>query len=126
MGESERAGIERRWDVAASRAHSDLVSRGLAGTTVAPTMAMGIERERGAALGGLEERLARMRLGYDTAITQARLGAMERREDVGPDYGMLMEGLPQRGDIGMELLRLGTFGLASRSRAPRQPEVGYF
>lgn len=56
-GTQHRADINRQFDALSGKTSADLVSRGLRGTTIAPRMQMGVERERAAAQGGLEESL---------------------------------------------------------------------
>jgi len=55
---------------------------GMAGTTVAPTMQMGIQREQQASLNRLADQMQ-----------QTRLGIMERRTDAYPEQGGLMQAI---------------------------------
>ncbi len=77
-----------------------LARQGMAGTTIAPTMGMGIQREQQSALNrlademqgtklGLMERQAGAVGGLAERGQQQRLGIMERREDAYPDAGSL-------------------------------------
>jgi hypothetical protein len=101
MGESERSSINKRYDATLGANLQDAVSRGLTGTTVLPGMKALTERERTQALGDLDERLRRERIGLDTNLSGDTLSFMERREDVGPDLNQMIglaEALGQAGD----------------------------
>ncbi len=66
-------------------------SRGLAGTTIAETMRQGsAERETAAVNRFRDERLDR-RTGLDVGLTGDRFDFMERREDTGPNQGLMAE-----------------------------------
>ena len=88
-GERARAGIEERWEHAATTGQQEMVNRGLTGTTIAPTMQMGYERGRGAELARLDESINQAMLGADVGLTESMLGFMERREDPYPDMSAL-------------------------------------
>jgi len=77
-GAQERQDINRQFNQLQGGAMSDLVSRGLRGSTIAPGVSAGIERERAGALGGLNERLLQQRLGLMTGLGGQALGAQER------------------------------------------------
>lgn len=69
-----------------ARVGQDLISRGLTGTTIAPTMQAGVERERLA---------SRNRVSADAAqrINAARTdlaSLLERRDDVAPGYDVML------------------------------------
>jgi hypothetical protein len=63
-----------------------LARQGMAGTTVAPTMKFGVEREKQAALDRLADQMQ-----------QTKLGIIERRTDAYPDYGSLSKTLESIG-----------------------------
>ena len=63
LGAQEAADISRRWNNAASAGQSDLVGRGLAGTTLLPSMRMGYQERKEADLRRLQEGLQKTRLG---------------------------------------------------------------
>lgn len=90
-GASEEADIERRFKEQAAKMGQGLVSSGLYGTTVRPTMEAGIEREKGSALAQLRDRLKMMKAGLQQGLTQQELGFMERREDVGPSSDLIAQ-----------------------------------
>ena len=48
-------------------------------------------RERTSGLGRLDERLRRERIGLDSQLSMDLLQAIERRDDVGPDYNQLIQ-----------------------------------
>ena len=82
IGAQRQADIARDFQGLASRQQSDLVARGLGGTTIAPTLAMGLERERTGAL----TRAANETTMLQNQARQDLAGLIERREDVAPDY----------------------------------------
>lgn len=110
-GASEAADIRQGWANRESQGMSDLVSRGLTGTTIRPTMQMGYQREMNADLGRLRDRLRDQQANvYGTMTGQQigtaqqvgmtgasaadqwaanRLGFMENRTDSYPDYNQL-------------------------------------
>ena len=85
QGATESSDINRAYRGLETAQGQDLVSRGLAGTTIKPTMEAGIERDRLSAQGGLNERLNRQYLDTDIGTTQSQLAMREsqRREDQG-------------------------------------------
>jgi hypothetical protein len=102
-GEQERADINQAWREQAAAGQQGLVSSGLAGTTVAPTLAMGYERQRQAELARSRERTTQARYAAISGVEQARLSAMERRTDEYPDmnqYVQLQQGLGRYGSYG--------------------------
>jgi hypothetical protein len=82
IGAQRQADISRDFQGLASRQQSDLVARGLGSTTIAPTVAMGTERERAGAL----TRAANETTMLQNQARQDLAGLIERREDVAPDY----------------------------------------
>lgn len=90
LGRQEAKDIGQDYDNLQSRVDQNMVSRGLTGTTIAPTMRMGVQREYGGAIGRLNERLANQRLNTDAQLSGDLLGFVERREDVGPDYNQML------------------------------------
>jgi hypothetical protein len=81
------ADIQTAYNAKAAAGQQRLVNTGLANTTVAPTMALGYEREKQAALDRNAD-----------AQQQTRLGIMERRTDDYPDSGVLLNLLQYYGD----------------------------
>lgn len=75
LGGQEKADVNQRYDQLQAQTNQDLVSRGLTGTTIKPTMTLGNERERQAALSRVNERLLRERLGTDADLSGQALAA---------------------------------------------------
>lgn len=93
-GTQQRADLNTQYDALGSRTGQDLVSRGLAGTTIAPSMQAGVERERAGARGRLDETLLNQRLQTDANLSADTLSFMERRTDAYPDanlYARMLE-----------------------------------
>lgn len=99
-GDQERKDIMSRFAGLGSRQSQDMVSRGLSGTTIKPTMEQGLMREQADATGALDERLRQQRIGLDSGLEQDTLSFMERRTDSGPDYAQLMALMNQMGQAG--------------------------
>jgi len=97
MGDLEGLGAQQRKDLGKqysderAKTRSYLSARGLSGTTLAPTMEQGSIGKEQESMTRLNEALKRERLGYQTGLSGDKLGFMERREDVGPDMGMLSQ-----------------------------------
>jgi hypothetical protein len=89
MGRAGRAEIDNEFTGVATNATQDLASRGLSGTTVAPTVQTAVSRDKGAALSGLRERMAGLKASYLSDLEGDRLGFLERIEEEYPDYGGL-------------------------------------
>jgi hypothetical protein len=124
LGSQESADIEQDWINKESKAKQDLISRGFANTTVAPTMSMGYTRGKQADLARLNERLQNQRLGVygqlsgdvlsaQQDITKNKLDFMERREDTYPDMNMYAQLAQLAGMAGL------TTPTASTSTAPK-------
>ena len=96
MGGLEGAGKQEREDIMqlyrnrGSDAYQRMVRRGFANSSMFGPQGMMIAREQSSAMGRLNDRLVDQRARYDTAISQGKLGAIERRNDVGPDPSMLV------------------------------------
>lgn len=104
-GAQEASDIRKGWTDQAAKGAQQLASLGMSGTTVAPTMAMGYQRESNADLSRLNERLQNQRLNTygqysgdvlgskdkytagGTDIMQNALNFKERRNDLLPDMG---------------------------------------
>ena len=86
VGTQERADINSRYNSAGSAVNQSMVSSGLSGTTVTPTMQMGVERERTSALSRLSADLAREK----NAIIASR-------NDIPPDLQLLAQLMFQAG-----------------------------
>lgn len=100
VGNQEFRDIDRTYKSMGSDVYQRLVNRGFANSTLPATQQMGVERERSAARSRLASDLAQQKAGYESSIAQAKLGMMERRNDVGPDPGQMIalsQGLGQAG-----------------------------
>lgn len=84
LGNTEKGAIADRFKSNVSKISQDMVSRGLSGTTVLPSMVMGADKLQGKELGALNERLQQQRLGYQTGLSKEMLDFMERRDDTYP------------------------------------------
>jgi len=110
MGDQERKDILERFQGLESTTKQQMVDQGMGGTTVAPTMMAGVERERSGALGRHEEglrqqmanwdaslsgqtlaqesALAGQRTGYDFGIVSDMMGGLERGKQQELSYDM--------------------------------------
>lgn len=107
LGTAERADINRRMDSAQARNLQDSVSRGLAGTTILPGMRTLTERDRTQALGSLDERLRRERIGLDTQLSGDTLNVMQSRNDIPPDNNAAIALATALGQAGNDNLNQG-------------------
>ena len=103
-----------------SQSASDLVSRGLSGTTIKPTIAAGIAREEQGALNQLRDQEIQRQIGVDAGLEGDRLAFLERRTDTGPDTSTLLD-LARRFGAGFG----GGGGGGSRRRKIKGPTVGF-
>jgi hypothetical protein len=101
VGAQEKADIERDYRSMGSDVQQSLINRGFGNSSLGATMQFGVNRERLGALGRLNDRLARQRSQFDVGITTGKLGAIERRSDVGPDPAMLLQLAQAAGASGM-------------------------
>jgi len=89
LGQRERADLqERHFESSAALAQQGLAWQG---STIEPTMQMGLDREQNAQLQRYDEGQARMRLETLGGIDQQRLAFMERRTDAYPDQGQFIQ-----------------------------------
>lgn len=86
-GRRVRADITRGHSARLGNISQGLVSSGLSGTTVGASLRGGAERERVERLAGLEDVLGRQQFAREQSIEGARGGFIERRSDIGPDFG---------------------------------------
>lgn len=77
-GDQERADIAQQARDASAAVDNNLVSRGLTGSTIAPTLQAGVQRDRYAAEGRLNDRLRGDELGLHTQLSGDRIGSQER------------------------------------------------
>lgn len=78
LGEQEEADIRRGYGSLEQTALADLAQRGLGASTINTGTRQGVAREQTDALGRLNERLRRERIGLDTALSGEALAARER------------------------------------------------
>lgn len=76
LGDQQRADIERDYRNLSGKAGQDMVARGLSGTTVAPTVQAGIEREKQADLRRLNDLLNREKYGLFSQLSGDALNSM--------------------------------------------------
>lgn len=81
-----------------AQAQQNLVGRGLTGTSVPLNMNMKLASQQSGDLSRLADQTAQQRLQYQTGIQGDKLGFIERRNDVGPDYGQYLDLVKQYGD----------------------------
>jgi hypothetical protein len=89
-GNMERKDINRQYNSMGSDVYQRLVNRGFGNSSLLATMRMGTERERSDALARSYERAAQLRANADMQLSQAKMGVMERRTDMGPDPQQLI------------------------------------
>jgi len=93
--DARRQGQER-W----GQAQQGLYSAGMSGTTVAPTMKMGYDRETDAEVRRIQDQKMQQRLGVDYDTSNQQLKFMERRTDAYPNYMKYAEMLQKSGQFG--------------------------
>jgi len=99
IGGQEKKDIVSRGEGQIARGQQDLISRGLTGTTIAPTVAQGFRRDTQAALARLSDRQTEREVGLTTDIEGKRLNFIERRNDIGPDAGLYANLLRDAGRV---------------------------
>lgn len=114
-GQVQSDKLNRQFDSLQSKNLQDSVSRGLAGTTILPSMRRGTENSRAQAQNELADQIRQQRLGVDQQNSNATLGFMERRSDNSPSMSELI-GLAQA---------LGNAGDGSQA-AQVQPLPNYY
>jgi len=116
LGEIGNLGVQREADIRTeygnrlTQMQQDLVSRGLTGTTVLPSIQQSNLNDQTSAVNRLKEDL----------LAQ-KLGVMERRDDTYPDYGMLMQLAMGSGNYGGGGGIISYGGGGRSTRAPRAP-----
>lgn len=96
IGGAARQRIAEQTQKAVGASKQDLISRGLASSTVRGAQERGIRADEQRALQEQEEAEAQrksglltQRAGLEMGLGQLKAGAMERRSDIGPDLGVL-------------------------------------
>ena len=69
LGKQQKKDLRQRYQAREGAGMQDMVSRGLTGTTILPTMRMGYQREHESELGRLDESLRQQRLGVYGSLT---------------------------------------------------------
>ena len=100
LGTQARADIDTRYKQLGATQQQNLVSRGLAGTSVPFRAASGLETQKSGDINRLNEQIAQTKLGYQTDIAGNKLNFMERRNDTGPNMGQYLELLRGYADSG--------------------------
>lgn len=90
-GIQERADLRNDYGNLSNAAGARAISAGLGSTTVAHSLRRGVERDRAAAEGRLNDRLTNMRIAYDSALSGDQLQFQERRNDTYPESSKLEE-----------------------------------
>lgn len=96
LGNQQKIDLGQTYTNLAGSAQQNVAQRGLSGTTIKPTMQMGVTRQYGDAMNRLNEQLRRERLGYQTGATNTIMNVLQQRNDSYPDltnYLMLKQGL---------------------------------
>ena len=108
-----QADIDTAWRAREATGTQDMVSRGLTGTTIMPTMKMGYERERQAEQRRLENDILQQKLATDASLSGDTLAFKERRGDEYPDLRSFYEmqrSLGRYGGGGYMVRRFGGTG----------------
>jgi len=95
MGGQQVADARLAGESAKAAAYQDLVSRGLRGSTVAPTVAAGVDRQTAAQVARIQDMLLSQQLAYQSQLSGDRLAFQERREDAYPDIQAILPLLMQ-------------------------------
>jgi len=95
MGNSQKADINQSWKNQAAQGAQSMISRGLSGTTIMPTMNAGYERDKNADLARLEENLRTQKSGTLSALMGDRLASnyAVRSDQSAADRGFATAGL---------------------------------
>jgi len=90
QGAQTKADIGRSAEAQYADIGQDAVSRGLSGTTMPRSEKYGVFREAEGAKASVDEAVARNTAAAIMSARTGKLGVIERREDIAPDYGTLM------------------------------------
>lgn len=94
---AEQAATERRFEQMQGTNRAEMIRRGFGNSTALATMAAGIQRQRSTALAEVAAVNAGRRFDADMRTTGMLTGAIERREDVGPNLGAYAQAAYQSG-----------------------------
>jgi len=90
-GAQQSTDINNRYAEVAAQGTQDLTSRGLGNTTVTGTMATGVANQASAEQRRLASDIAQQKYTADTALTNTKLGFMERKTDAYPDLNTYLQ-----------------------------------
>lgn len=96
-GNQRRQDIRTGYNSLKSAGYQDLISRGLRGSTIAPTMAAGYHRQQVADVNRLNDQVNRARTQALTNLDTQKYGFMERRSDLYPDMSAYIQALQAAG-----------------------------
>lgn len=86
-GEQTRRDINQQFDELGGTIAQNLTSRGLGGTTIAPTLQQGVERERAGGLGRLDEIIRQQQVNTFTTLSGDEFGARQDQLGQGTNLG---------------------------------------
>lgn len=100
LGDAERSAVQRAYGRSEASQLSGAVKQGLVGTTVPAALTRQNTTAMANALGLVNERINRQKIGLQTSLSGEKLGFQERREDVSPDIQSYMNLFKQFGNAG--------------------------
>jgi hypothetical protein len=100
LGGQQKADAAQRYDQQTASMQQDLTSRGLAGTTILPTMKLGVQREKSDALNRIDQQITQQRMNADASLSGDTLNFMERRTDQYPNEQLYAQMAQQYGQAG--------------------------
>ncbi len=110
-GDQERLDINEQFSNLGDATQAGLVSSGLSGSTINPSLQAGVQRQRSGALGRLDERLRQQELG---AIGSTGFGALGAQQNIGLAGLSAEQGLGQFGAGLFSQLSGDALGLGER------------
>ena len=128
IGEAAGQRIEQRGVQQGRQAEQQAISRGIGSTTVAPALQRGVAADTEAQRQDLDAQLAQQRLGVQQQVGQMTAGAIEGRQDVGPDMGAFLGLIQQLAGAQQQPLQAtvgaSTSGLPDLATSVRQQGTG--
>lgn len=91
LGQQEARDINEAADQSYARGQQDLIGRGLGNSTRLVNLRMGVDRERNADLGRLNERMRSQVMNADSGLSGDVLSFMERKNENAPDMRLLAQ-----------------------------------
>lgn len=92
--------VGKAYDNLGSSMTQNLISRGMMGSTIYPTMQMGVQRQKQAEINRTSQGLLDQKLGYQQQLAGNIYGLMERRQDPYPDMGSYLALMNSYGNFG--------------------------